>query len=385
MGRNARKQLIDAVRPRYRSGNKAQKRQILDELCATLHSHRKAVIRMLNRPAPSTVAPHARQGRPPRLTPDDVGKLNRLAVVCQWPCGKRLQAMLPLWIDFDIARYGDYVDGQKERLLSLSCATLDRYLRPLRRRAGIKGRSGTKPGALLRQQIPIRSGPWEVNRPGYIEADTVAHCGHSLAGQFAWTVTLTDIHSTWTECRAVWHKQVLAVRDAIMQMDEAMPFTILGFDCDNGGEFLNHTLIKYFASHPDKPTFTRSRPYRKNDNAHVEQKNWTHARQLWGYQRIDARAAIEAMNALYRREVSWLNNLFTPSMKLISKVRIGSKIVKRYDRPQTPLQRLLSGAHHTNEVLAYEQLAKRLDPITLRESIDEKIRAIITHASVTSF
>lgn len=161
---------------------------------------------------------------------------------------------------------------------------------------------GTKPGTLLKNHIPIRTGFWDVSVPGFMEADTVAHCGNSLSGDFVWGLTLTDILTGWTECRATWNKGSTGVVNQVKAIEQALPFTLRGFDCDNGSEFLNYRLLRYFTEHPEKPQFTRSRPYKKNDNAHVEQKNWTHVRHLFGYDRLDSPAPVEKMNALYAND-----------------------------------------------------------------------------------
>ena len=383
MGRKEKASYVAALRPRYLRSSREQKSKILDEMSATLGCHRKAAIRLI-RPRKRPKRPGGRVGRPSLVTASDVQILERVVVLCDWPCGKRLQAMLPLWLGHDEAAQGGYAAGQRERLLSLSPATLDRHLAPARKRAGIKGRCGTKPGSLLKTEIPLRTGPWEVDTPGYLEADTVAHCGASMGGEFAWTLTATDIVTTWTENRAVWHKQKTGVREAVEDIDQSLPFTIRGLDCDNGSEFINRTLVHYLAEHPDTPCFTRSRPYHKNDNAHVEQKNWTHVRQLYGYGRIDNKDCIEAMNALYRTEWSQLQNFFKPTMKCIEKVRVGAKIVKRYDRPKTPLARLLdSGVLSDAQAAQYRALAASLNPIKLRDTIRTRIREITNIASVT--
>jgi hypothetical protein len=212
MVRKERKAYVEAVRPRYCQGTRDEKKRILDEMALTLGMHRKAVIRMLRpRPRPGPMAkpaPRRSQGRPASVTESDRAILRRLWDHCDYACGKRLRDMLPEWIDFDEALYQDYEPGQKARLLSLSAASLDRYLRPVRRSLGIRGRTGTKPGSLLREHIPIRSGPWKVDAPGFLEADTVAHCGHSMKGAFVWSLTVTDIHTGWTECRALWNKSI---------------------------------------------------------------------------------------------------------------------------------------------------------------------------------
>ena len=207
-----------------------------------------------------------------------------------------------------------------------------------------------------------------------------------MSGAFVWTMTATDIQTTWTECRAVWHKAKTGVRDALKDVDAALPFTIRGVDCDNGSEFLNKTMVQYLTEHPDKPAFTRSRPHTKNDNAHVEQKNWTHVRQLYGYARLDARDCVQPMNELYRREWSQLSNFFMPTMKLVEKVRFGSKITKRYDAPKTPFQRLLDCNVLSPQVAQqYRTLAASLNPLQLQTTVRTQIQEITAKGSVTSF
>jgi hypothetical protein len=179
---------------------------------------------------------------------------------------------------------------------------MDRLLRPCRVSLGSRGRCGTRPGTLLRQQIPIRTEHWDVSGPGWLEADTVAHCGESMAGDFCWSVTLTDVHTQWTETRAIWNRGQHAVQQRIAEIEAALPFAILGFDCDNGGEFINWHLSDYFRLRKSAVAFTRSRAYRKNDNARVEQKNWTHVRQLVGYDRLGEPAQAELLNDLYVQE-----------------------------------------------------------------------------------
>lgn len=384
MGRTERAAYLRVVRGRYKDADRAKKTEIVTEVATNLGWHCKSVIRAIARPqvvGKKAIARRKRWGRPSRVTDSDRVVLGRIAKGSGWPCGKRLVAMLPLWLPHDEQRHGIYETGQRERLLSLSAATLDRHLRPARKAAGIRGRSGTKPGSMLRTQIPIRSGPWDVDRPGYLEMDTVAHCGHSLSGQFMWSLTVTDIHTTWTETRPVWNKLATGVRDALEDIDRALPFTIRGLDADNGSEFINKFLVRYLEEHPDKPSFTRSRPYHKNDNAHVEQKNWTHVRQHFGYARIDDRAQLGFIEELCRNELSQLHNFFCPTMKLLKHERIGAKKVKRYDKPKAPLDRLIE-----TDLLSEQQkqqlldLRNSIDPFQLRLDIEAKIRHIFNAA-----
>ena len=218
-----------------------------------------------------------------------------------------------------------------------------------------------------------------------MEADTVAHCGNSLAGDFVWSLTLTDIKSTWTENRATWNKGSHGVRDQIEDIEKSVPFQLLGFDCDNGSEFLNYHLMRYFARRDQAVQFTRSRPYRKNDNAHVEQKNWTHVRQLFGYDRFDKPCLVELMNDLYRNEWSLYQNHFCPTMKLVEKKKINSRYYKRYDTPKTPYQRLLESEYITQDVKdRLEKQHATLNPFALKRAIERKLKHIFKFVTVTS-
>jgi hypothetical protein len=203
-------------------------------------------------------------------------------------------------------------------LLSMSSSTIDRLLSPLRSKYGISY-GGTKPGSILKTHIPIKTEQWNETEPGFVEADTVAHCCSSMSGEFIWSLTLTDIYSGWTEIRAVWNKGSVGVVEQIQDIKEGLPFILKGFDCDNGSEFLNHHLLRYFASLDDQQKhrlqFTRSRSYKKDDNAHVEQKNWTHVRQLLGYYRLDKASIAALLNDLYKTEVSLMNNFFHSAKK----------------------------------------------------------------------
>ena len=294
-------------------------------------------------------------------------------------CSKKLKAALPIWLPFYEAEYCQLSEEAKNKLLVISASTIDRLLKPNKAKFKRQGLCGTKPGSLLKNQIPIRTDNWDITKPGFCEADTVAHCGNSLSGDFAWSLTLTDIYSTWTENRAIWGKGSQGVLEQIQDIESKLPFQLLGFDCDNGSEFLNYHLIRYFSDRPKTRMvqFSRSRPYHKDDNAHVEQKNWTHVRQLFGYDRFDKKSIISSMNDLYRNEYSLLQNYFCPTMKMISKERVNSKYRKKYDIPQTPYQRLLLSDHIPLE--AKQKITRTyesLNPFVLRRNIETKLKNI---------
>lgn len=383
MGKHERRSYLDAIRGRYRKANRAGKTRILDEFCAVCGYHRKYAIRLLGRKKPASMS--RRVGRKPRYDhPQLLEALRRIWLASDQLCGKRLKVALPLWLPHYEAEHGALPDAVRAGLLAASASTLDRLLKAARV-AHPKGLCGTKPGTLLKKQIPIRCEHWDVTQPGFIEADTVAHCGNSLAGDFVWSLTMTDILTGWTECRATWNKGALGVIRQIQAIEAVLPFPLKGFDCDNGSEFLNHHLVRYFSDHPDQPSFTRSRPYRKNDNAHVEQKNWSQVRHLFGYDRFDNPQLVELMNDLYANEWSQLQNHFCPTLKLKEKSREGSRYKKRYHPPETPCQRIIdSGLVPETIKQRLEDQYRSLNPFDLKRRIEAKLKRIFSMVSVTS-
>jgi hypothetical protein len=382
MGHKEKRAYLEAIRQRYATASRKGKRQILDEFCAVCGYNRKYAIRLLNR-APRRKK--CKRGRKSRYT--DTAFLK--ALFCIWKatdfmCSTRLKVCIPLWLPFYEQSFEPLAAEVHDKLLSISRPTLDRVLKPLRGRYR-KGLCGTKPGSMLRNQIPIRTDNWDITRPGFMEADTVAHCGNSLAGDFTWSLIMTDIHTAWTECRAVWNKGSADVLEKITHIERSLPFSLLAFDCDNGSEFLNHHLVRYFADRDSPVFFTRSRPYKKNDNAHVEQKNWAHPRHLLGYDRIDNPAVVPLINNLYASEWSLYQNHFCPSVKLVSKTRIGSRYRKTYDAPATPYQRLMASPLVPQETKRQLQTThKTLNPFYLKTAIERKLKTIFNQLSVTS-
>jgi hypothetical protein len=384
MGKNERQAYLKAIRSRYWRGSKKTKAAILDEFCAVCGYHRKYAIRRLNQRAKAHET--RRPGRRPYYTsPELLPALKRIWFASDQMCSKKLKAAIPLWLPFYETVYKALPSETQEQLLSISAATIDRVLKPVRLVHGRKGLSGTRPGSLLKNQIPIRTHFWDVSQPGFMEADTVAHCGNSLAGSFIWSLTMTDIHTTWTESRATWDKGAQGVLAQIQDIEDRLPFALQGFDCDNGSEFLNYHLVRYFTNHPSVTSFTRSRPYKKNDNAHVEQKNWSHVRQLFGYDRFEDRKILPLMNDLYANDWSLYQNHFCPSMKLLEKHRINSKYLKKYDAPQTPYQRVLASGHVTKEAKQRLKMVHHsLNPFILKRVIEQKLREIFKNVKVTS-
>jgi hypothetical protein len=327
MSLEQKKAYLGEIHRRYKCSARQQKAAILDEFCSVCHYNRKYAIRLLKKQHKKQ---RKRPGQKPRYEAQTLLKpLKALWFASDQVCSKKLKVIIHDWLhhyEIEEGLLDDFIRGQ---LYSLSPATIDRLLKPLRQKYPHKGLGGTKPGRLLKNQIPIKTDHWDVTQPGYLEADTVAHCGNSLAGDFVWSLTLTDIKSTWTENRATWNKGAHGVCTQIEDVERNLPFQVLGFDCDNGSEFLNYHLMRYFVERDKAVEFTRSRPYRKNDNAHVEQKNWTHVRHLFGYDRFDNPCLVGLMNDLYKNEWSLYQNHFCPTRKLVEKKKINSRYYKR--------------------------------------------------------
>jgi hypothetical protein len=383
MGGDSKQEYLEAIKPRYHQARREEKGIILGEYCAVCRYHRKHAIRLLNAKG-STV--RKRPGpRPVYRSAELLKALKRIWLATDQMCSKKLVAAIPLWLPFYERAYEKLSDEVEKLLLSISAATVDRLLAPTRAKARPKGLGGTKPGSLLRNQIPIRTHNWDITQPGFMEADTVAHCGNSLAGNFIWSLTLTDIHTGWTECRATWNNGATGVVKQIKNIEADLPFQLQGFDCDNGSEFLNHHLLRYFSDHKPKVKFTRSRPYKKNDNAHVEQKNWSYVRQLLGYHRLDNHKLVKPINSIYANQWSQYQNHFCPTLKLLEKKRINSKYYKKYETPKTPYQRLMLSSHISDDnKKTLNILHQTLDPFVLKRQIDRQLKAIFKLVPVTS-
>lgn len=373
----SKREYLLAIWDRYQRVGRRFKSKILDEFCAVCGYTRKYAIGLLKR------KPRQRSKKPGPRRQYDGSVLAPLKVIWlagEQMCSKRLKGALALWLPFYEQEYGALAESVRQKLLRMSAATVDRLLKPERARYPGKGLCGTRPGGLLKHQIPIRTDNDDVDRPGYLEADTVAHCGNSLAGDFVWSVTFTDIYSQWTENRAVWNKGAEGVLQQVKEVEAGLAFELLGFDVDNGSEFLAFHLWRYLLDRPRPVPLTRSRPYRKNDQAHVEQKNWTHVRQLLGYQRLEQPQLVPLINDLYR---TWglLHNFFCPNLKLLSKTRKGAKTVRKYSPPQTPYQRLLESEHLSqNQKQKLQDQFQKLNPLQLKKRIEQQLKIVFDKA-----
>ena len=382
MSPGARMEYLKAVHLRYKKANRKEKTNILNEFCKNCGYHRKHAIRTLNTFKRFTKPKPKKRGKPPIYDKSIIIKpLKRIWLAANLPCSKRLKAILPLWLPSYEKEFGKLSPDVPTALCHISASTIDRILKPTRIKYRGRGRSTTKPGTLLKKQIPIKTDQWDETRPGFLEADTIAHCGESMAGMFAFTLDGVDIATGWTEQRAVWGKGETGVLEQIKDIEESLPFPLLGFDSDNGSEFLNYHLLRHFHERKQPIQFTRSRPYHKDDNAHVEQKNWTHVRQWLGYHRFDNPEVVPLMNVLYKTEWRLYHNFFMPSVKLLEKKRIASKTIKRYDTPKTPYQRVMESPDVSNVVK--QNLKKEFDqlnPFKLRKTMEKKLAKIFKYS-----
>ena len=379
MGHESKKEYLLAIWDRYHRVGRQFKSKILDEFCSVCDYARKYAIGLLSRrPRPQTQRPGPRR----RYDAAVLGPLKLIWLHSEQMCSKRLKAALPVWLPFYEQKYGPVPPPVRKKLLRISPATIDRLLKKTRAHYPGKGLCGTRPGRLLKVQIPLRTSNRDIDRPGFLEADSVAHCGTSMAGSFVWSLTFTDISSQWTENAAVWNKGATDVLREVRELEQRLPFQLQGFDVDNGSEFLTFHLWRYLLNRPRPIAMTRSRPLRKNDQAQVEQKNWTHVRQLLGYQRLEQPELIPLINDLYR---TWglFHNFFCPTLKLRSKARRGSKTLRRYFKPQTPYQRLLQSPHLTDpqkeKLRAHYQ---QLNPFVLKALLEQKLKIVFDTARV---
>ena len=369
----SKREYLAKIKDRYRHASKAGRSRILDEFCEVCGHHRKHAIRLLRADARTR---HKHPGRPGGYGDTELRVLDSIWLNSDRPCSKRMSGMIRLWLPFYEIKHGDLDPQCREKLLNLKSRTLDRLLEPIRKKHGAKGISGTRHGNYLKSSIPLKTSHADVTEPGFVQADTVAHCGDSLDGSFVWSLTFTDIQSGWTENGAVWNKGRHGVYQLLQTIENRLPFTLKGFHTDNGGEFINHHLHNYYRERATPVLMTRGRPGRKNDNPHVEQKNWTHVRLLLGYQRIEDETLVKDINALYEA-TGLFNNFFCSSTRLVFKERRGAKYYKRYDQPATPCERLLA-SDHINELQKTHltDMLINLDPYKLRTQIDAKLKAI---------
>ena len=380
MSLSAKREYLTRIHGRYQRAGRPHKTRILHEFCATCGYHRKSALRLLHRP----LAPPSARRRPgPKPTYDPVVLLPVLKVLwlaSDQLCSKLLQAALPAWLEYYERHHAPLSEDVQEKLRAISPAQIDRLLRPARVGQPKKGLSATRPGTLLRHQVPTRGGPADTSQPGPVAVDTVAHCDDPTAGNYVNSLTFTELFSGWTENRAVWNKSSHAILAQVKELEGQVPFTMTSFHSDNGSEFLNWPRYEYLTGRPLQVPWTRSRAYRKNDHAHCEQKNWTHVRQLRGSERFGHPELVPLLNDLYGQECSQYQNHFRPTFKLLQREKKNGQTVKTYEKkPQTPYQRLLDSAaipEATKVRLRAEHA--RLDPFALKKSLEVKLKKFFT-------
>lgn len=378
MTRSGKREYTAAVRDRYLKGSRKEKGRILDEFTQVVGHHRKAAIRLLRQGmSPSS---NRKRGRPPKYGIEAARALKIVWEAADRICSLRLHPFMGELISV-LRSHGELkIDPALEtQLCQMSSSTMDRLLYPFRLRIKRRPFSTTRPGTLLKASIPIRTfGELDRDHPGFLEADTVAHCGESAEGFYLTTLSMVDVATGWTECQGVWGKGQQRMGAAIHRVRGHLPFPLLGLHSDNGSEFINYGLYNYCQREGIR--FTRSRSYKKNDNAHVEQKNWSVVRRLVGYDRYNSHQAFEYLNCLYEL-VRLYTNFFQPALKLQFKTRHGAKVHKIYDAARTPYQRLAaSGVLDEAQQEELEQLYQSLNPVRLRAQIDATLEELWKHA-----
>lgn len=366
MSQLAKREYLVRIWERYQKADQEEKSRILDEYCKVCDYSRNYAIRKLGRPLDLV---KKKPGCKPRYDEAFTKVLVKVWRAMHRTCSKKMVEAMPLWLV-----HHDFAPEIGEKLKSISAAQIDRLLGPYRN-PRIRGKSLTgKNKNFIKRVIPLKPLDAQYTKPGAIQSDTVAHCGDNIAGFYAYSLTMTDIHSTWTENRATWTKSAHLVGEAIKDIEKALPFPITDYSADNGSEVLNENIFDHFNKRPEgkRVNVTRGRPYRKNDQAYVEQKNNSHVRGMFGYERIDDRSLIERMNEIYGL---WnkLQNFFIPTMKCIEKKRDGARIKKKYDKPKTPYQRILDSADVGEE--AKQKLRETyalLNPFELSEEIEKR-------------
>jgi len=376
MGGERLSKALRSYRERYGAANREERSRLLDAFCEATGYHRKYAIGLLRKPVDTPVLV-ARRSRGPSYSPAAVRVLERIWEAADYPWSVRLKALLPLWLPWARRHLRGCTPEVEAQLMRMSARQMDRRLSEKKRRLKRRLYGRTKPGTLLKHQIPVKTEHWDVTEPGHCEIDLVSHSGPHAAGEFIYSLNVTDVHTGWCETRAIMGKGEAGVVRALEEIRRALPFPLKAIDSDNGSEFINYHLVRYCKKR--RITMTRGRPYQKDDNAHIEQKNWTHVRRVFGWERYDTPAQKDAMNALYSGPLSAMMNLFQPCVKLIAKQRAGSRLHRTYDEAKTPLDRLLAGYEQAPLPLPLKRrLAQRdtTDPFTLAQAIERYLDAL---------
>jgi hypothetical protein len=387
MAQRSKHEYLRVMWERYQRADRVTRSALLDEVTRVCGYHRKYAIGVLSRAAPPQPPVRRVTRRRPTYGEPVIRLLAEIWAAAGYLCGPRLKAAIPHWLPW-LKRRMAVPPALEAQLRRISARQMDRRLRARKHRIKRRLYGTTRPGSLLKHQIPIKTEHWDVHQAGYLEIDLVSHSGASAAGEFLHTLDAVDIQTTWVERQAMMGKGQHGILQALTTIESQLPFSLRGVDSDNGSEFINAHLLTWCQQRPAgrQVQLTRSRPYKKDDNAHVEQKNWTHVRKLVGWERYDTPAALTALNALYA-DLRLFQNLFQPSMKLVKKERVGSRLIRRYDQPQTPFERVRACADaDPQKVTALEQVLTTTDPFALSQRIDrhlEQLWALATRATRT--
>lgn len=371
--------ILETFLGRYHRGSKKEKGEILDEVCRKLNCHRKHAVRLMKR-KPGEVKVKKKRGRKSKYDrPDFLSALHKVRRVMEFRNAEVIKENMVEWLPSIEKHYGEFSTDIRELLYEVSIATMKRYFRQMREQGG-SGLSTTRPATLLRTEIPIRTESfWDETVPGKMAADTVAHCGNSTEGQYINSLDMVCPVTHWTAQRATWGKGSSGILEETKDIEKSLPFAMIGLHVDNGSEFMNYAYIRHFTKEPLRNRFslTRSRANHKNDNCHVEQKNWSVVRRYFGYDRLEFPELVPLMNDLYKNELYLYLNHFCRTFKLDKKVAIKSRYRRVYGRPETPYERVLASPHvqqYVKNRLIVEH--KKLDPVDLKIKIEHKLRKI---------
>jgi len=360
----------------YKKSTKLEKGNLLDEFCKITKYNRKYASRLLNH---GGIEKKNRKQREKKYSEESVDTIIRIWEAADHPWSTRLVALLPIWLPWAKEHMKWITPELEKEMLSISARQIDRRLKDQKKKLSRKLYGRTKPGKLLKHHIPIKTDNWDVSMPGFTEIDLVSHSGSKASGEFIYSLNFTDIFTGWVETIPIMGKTEITTLNAIEAIRKELPFDLKGIDSDNGSEFINNLLFNYCQDH--KIQFTRSRPYKKDDNAHIEQKNWTHVRRIMGYNRYDSTFELDLIKTLYRKKLRIMMNLFQPCVKLAEKVRLGSKLKRKYDSAKTPFDRLILhyNNHNITPPLKVQKLIairKSIDPFRLSNEIDNMIYKI---------
>jgi len=365
----------------YEHSRKHEKSNLLDEFCKITKYHRKYAIHLLKGGVPEK---KERKPREKKYCDKTIYVIDRIWKAADYPWSERLVALIPVWLPWIKKQLKWMTPELEQEVLSISARQIDRRLKDQKKKLARKMYGRTKPGKLLKHQIPIKTDNWDVSEPGFTEVDLVSHSGPNASGTFIHSLNITDILLGWVETMPIMGKSEKVTLTAIEAIIKDLPFTLRGIDSDNGSEFINNLLFKYCEN--NNIQFTRSRPYKKDDNAHIEQKNWTHVRRVMGYERYDSLEELAAIRDLYRNSLNTMMNYFQPCVKLAKKVRIGAKIKRVYEKAITPLDRLVNYYKRDNisipkNVLDLISIRKSIDPFKLSKEIEKSLQLIKSNKS----